>query len=87
MPIAQPLLLRSGSAPTVARVSMMPNRNSTITAPMYTSTCETATNSAAARMYWAATPPSTTTSHSAACTTFLVLTTRIAPHTIAAAMM
>ena len=33
-PSAQPLLLRSDSLPIWARVSMMPNRNSTITAPM-----------------------------------------------------
>ena len=45
-----------------------------------------ATNSAASRMYWAATPASTSTSQSAACTTFLQVTTRIAPKTITAAM-
>ena len=33
MPIAQVRLLRSDSRPIWARVSMMPNRNSTITAP------------------------------------------------------
>src|SRR6056297_918004 len=70
MPSGHALLLRPNSLPIWARVSMMPNRNSTITAPMYTSTWETATNSAAARMYCAATPASTITSHSAACTTF-----------------
>src|SRR6056297_3471932 len=87
MPSAQPLLFRPNSLPIWARVSMMPNRNSTITAPMYTSTCETATNSAAARMYWAATPDSTTTSQSAAWTTLLVDTTLSAAKIMAAAMM
>ena len=66
---------------------MMPNRNSTITAPTYTRICDTPTNSAAARMYSAATPASTITSHSAACTTLLAETTRKAPNTMAAAMM
>ena len=66
---------------------MMPNRNSTITAPMYTSTCDTATNSAAASTYWAAAPASTTTSHSAACTTLFDVTTRNAPTSMPAAMM
>ena len=65
----------------------MPNRNSTITAPMYTITCDTATNSAAARMYCAAMPASTIASHSAAWTTFLVVTTHSAAKIITAAMM
>ena len=34
MPNMQPLLLRSLLVPSLARVSMTPNRNSTITAPM-----------------------------------------------------
>src|SRR6056297_2848158 len=87
MPSAQPLLFRPNSLPIWARVSMMPNRNSTITAPMYTSTCETATNSAAARMYCAATPASTITNHSAACTTFFEVTTLSAAKIMNAAMM
>ncbi len=80
-------LLRFCSAPIWARVSMMPNRNSTITAPMYTSTWDTATNSAAARTYWAATPARTNTNHRAACTTLLLVTTRKAATSITAAMM
>ena len=72
--------------PVLARVSMMPKRNSTTIAPRYTSTWVMATNSAASRMYWAATPASTSTSQRAACTRFLHVTTRIAPKTIRAAM-
>src|SRR6056297_1899187 len=87
MPSGHALLLSPNSLPIWARVSMMPNRNSTITAPMYTSTCETATNSAAARMYCAATPASTITNHSAACTTFFEVTTLSAAKIMNAAMM